>query len=289
MHLGKQNFHEQAFTEFPTYMADNAWFGFKLDNDDPKGPKRSIGLSWLAYEKTGGATAGSLILGDTKLRSDEDLVMNFGLSSADGVQEEESRRMVEDIMNKRKDIAAGTSSAAPSASSSSAASRFSPPPPPLPVVGSGSILSTRGWSPMLNDSFIMGGVHAGHQFHVALNNDETGVFARTRNSGLAVRDNWRLFLRANPRMLWDGERGLPRVLMREFICLEASDYEPNFEHDQLIFKCKKGGSADKAGFRVYLKALHDAGFQTPTESKGGLVKEIAKFLFDDEKALDGAL
>ena len=282
MHLGKQNFHEQAFTEFPTYMAENSWFGFKLDNDDPKGPKRSIGLSWLAYEKTGGATAGSLILGDTKLRSDEDLVMNFGLSSADGVQEEESRRMVEDIMNKRKVIAAGTSS-------STTTTTFSvPPPPPVPVVGSGSILSTRGWSPLLNDSFIMGGVHAGHQFHVALNNDETGVFARTRNAGLSVRDNWRLFLRANPRMLWDGERGLPRVLMREFICLQASDYEPNFEHDQLTFKCKKGGASDKAAFRVYLKALHDVGFHTPTESKAKLAKEIAKFLFENDTALDGA-
>jgi hypothetical protein len=141
---------------------------------------------------------------------------------------------------------------------------------------------------MLNDAFIMGGVHSGHQFHVALNNDEAGLFARTKNSGLTARDNWRLFLRANPRTLWDSERGVPRVLMREFICLKASGYTPTFESEQLIFGNKKDGAADKATFGVYLTALHGIGFQRAAEAKPELIKAVGKFLFDDDDALKGA-
>jgi hypothetical protein len=159
----------------------------------------------------------------------------------------------------------------------------------VPVVGSGSILSTRGWSPMLNDSFIMGGVHSGHQFHVALNNEEAGLFGRTSNSGLTGRDNWRLFIRANPRMLWDSERGVPRVLMREFICLQASGYQPNFEKQELIFGSKKDGASDKAIFRVYLKALREVGFHDAARSKDKMVSAVAEFLFGDKEALKGAL
>jgi hypothetical protein len=351
MKLSKENFHIEAFTEFPTYVSDNSWFGFKLEKDDPKGPKQSIAMSWLAYEKTTGATAGALILGDTKLRSDEALVSNFGLSSAGGVQEEESLRMVEDIMNRRQAIATGapfpdswdpmiaatgamdqmspspmapmsppslvrptssmtpmrpTTSMRPTSSLSSAPPGAWDPsmtatgsmgpmaPSPMrpmtavPVVGSGSILSTRGWSPMLNDAFIMGGVHSGHQFHVALNNDESGLFDRTKNAGLSTRDNWRLFFRANPRSLWDSERGVPRVLMREFICLKASGYAPNFDREQLIFGNKKDGAADKAVFRVYLTALHELGFQRASESKDKLAKAVSEFLFEDGDALKGA-
>jgi hypothetical protein len=315
MKLAKENFHVEAFTEFPTYMAENSWFGFKLDADDPKGPKQTIAMSWLAYEKTTGATAGALILGDTKLRSDEELVMNFGLSSAGGVQEAESQQMIEDIMNRRQAIAAGAPApgawnpmmAATGAMDSMSPGPLSPMKSPMssmtstssstsstssravPVVGSGSILSTRGWSPMLNDSFIMGGVHSGHQFHVVLNNEESGLFGRTSNSGLTGRDNWRLFIRANPRMLWDSERGVPRVLMREFICLQASGYQPNFERQELIFGSKKDGAADKAIFRVYLKALHEVGFHDAARSKDKIVSAVAEFLFGDKEALKGAL
>ena len=312
MKLSKENFHIGAFTEFPTYVSDNSWFGFKLEKDDPKGPKQSIAMAWLAYEKTTGATAGALILGDTKLRSNEALVFNFGLSSAGGVQEEESLRMIEDIMNRRQAIATGAPvpgawspmMAATGAMDSMSPGPLSPMRSPMssmtstsssttssravPVVGSGSILSTRGWSPMLNDSFIMGGVHSGHQFHVALNNEEAGLFGRTSNSGLTGRDNWRLFIRANPRMLWDSERGVPRVLMREFICLKASGYAPNFEREQLIFGNKKDGAADQAGFRVYLTALHELGFQRAAESKDKLAKAVSEFLFEDGDALKGA-
>ncbi len=274
MHLAKQNFHTEAFTSFPTYMSDNPWFGFKSDKDDPKGPKRTIAMAWLAYEKTNGATAGTLILGDTKIRSDEELVANFGLSSAGGVQEQESLAMVEALFNTRQVIASNALHASAQVAT--------------PVVGSGSILSTRGWSPLLNDSFIMGGVHAGHQFQVALNTEEAATFGRTKNAGLTTKDNWRLFLRANPRTLWDSERGVPRVLMREFFCLEVSGYKANFEKDQLIFGSKKEGSSDKASFLEYLKALSDRQFHKPADSKDKLITEISKFLFDDENALKGA-
>lgn len=314
MKLAKENFHVEAFTEFPTYMTENSWFGFKLSADDPKGPKQSIAMSWLAYEKTTGATAGTLILGDTKLRTDEELVANFGLSSAGGVQEAESQQMIEDIMNRRQAIATGAPSPgawdpmmaatggmdqmipspmspmkSPMSSMTSTASSTTTSSRAPPVVGSGSILSTRGWSPMLNDSFIMGGVHSGHQFHVALNNEETGLFGRTSNAGLGGRDNWRLFMRANPRMLWDSERGVPRVLMREFICLQASGYQPNFEKQELIFGSKKDGTSDKAIFRVYLKALREVGFHDAAHSKDKIVSAVAEFLFGDKEALKGAL
>jgi hypothetical protein len=158
----------------------------------------------------------------------------------------------------------------------------------VPVVGSGSILSTRGWSPMLNDSFIMGGVHSGHQFNVVLTSEEQALYDRSMNSGLTGRDNWRLFMRANPGMLWDSGRGVPRVLMREFICLLASGCKPEFERQALMFSSPKSPPSE-ASFKGYLEALHGVGFHDPERSKDKVVSKVAEFLFADKEALKGAL
>ena len=58
---------------------------------------------------------------------------------------------------------------------------------------------------------------------------------------------------------------------------------------QLIFGSKKDGAADKAIFRVYLKALHEVGFHDAARSKDKIVSAVAEFLFGDKEALKGAL
>ena len=353
--LDFHTFHSEAFTAFPQYKSDNAWFGFDPPGNphDPKAPGPCIASCWLAYEKAQGTTTGLLILGDTKIRTEHDLVLNFGLSSANGVQEEESIREIQELQNQRDGIAAGqfsmaatgfavelpvaspppmTSpgfSSAPLSSSPYTPSPFSGPgmtatgfavdlpvagPPPvtsanfrtssssasaspsrsaIPVVGQGAILSTKGWSPMLNDTFIMAGAHKERGFYIALSPDEKAIFERSNNAGLGPKDNWRNFILANPRMLWDvGSRpavntGLPRVLLRELLGLRAFGYKPQFDSQQLAFMCKSTSISDSASFAEYLNALKEVRFEENDKAK--LIPAMAEFLFDDKKALDGML
>ena len=52
------------------------------------------------------------------------------------------------------------------------------------VLGSGSILNDRNWTPLLNDSFILGGVHGNREFHFA--EDDAGKYF----DFLALRDKF---------------------------------------------------------------------------------------------------
>lgn len=314
--LDFHTFHSEAFTAFPQYKTDNAWFGFDPPGDahDPKAPGPCIASCWLAYQKAQGTTTGLLILGDSKIRTEHDLVLNFGLSSANGVQEAQSIREIEDLQNQRDGIAAGELGGGFFGTGMAVELPVAGPPPltsanfmksssgagaspsrssALPVVGQGAILSTKGWSPMLNDTFIMAGAHSERGFYIALSPEEKSTFERTANAGLEPKDNWRNFIVANPRMLWDvGSRpavntGLPRVLLRELLGLQAFGYKPQFDRQQLAFECKNKAVSDGASLSGYLAALKQRRFED--NDKATLIPAMAEFLFDDKKALDGML
>jgi hypothetical protein len=280
--LDFHTFHIEAFMTYPFYKTDNSWFRFE---SEPQA--HTIYSCWLAYQKTDAPSAGMLLLGDTKIRSDHELVFNFGLSSANGVQEEETRREVEELQNRRTQVAAGAGPGAfgPSSSSSqSLAQPASSPSSAIQVVGSGSILSTKGWTPMLNDSFIIGGVHSEHDFHLALSPDEQAIF-NGLNSGLPPKDLWREFFRRNPVSFWNSQYSVPRVFAREVLGLAAFGYEPEFSKVQLSFHLTNKGASDAASLDKYCEALRKAKM-TPVADKAAVIQAIANFVFKDAKALD---
>jgi hypothetical protein len=333
--LDFERFHLDGFTEFRNYIADNAWFGFSNEPPDgPKGPQQSISTAWFAYDNVRKDRATPVILGDTKIRSNADLVRNFGLSSIDTVQEQESLQLLRRLTNERQAIA---SSAAPGAYASpapggaplpggtrpgasplpvmaplpgsaplpgtpplpgmaSAASAMSRPgaaPVPggaqqaIPVLGPGSILSTRSWSPMLNDAFIMGAAAKGHEFELALTDAEKSALDQVWSNQMTPQQNWRSFLINNPRTIWDASgggqtsNGLPRVLARELIGLLTFGYMTKYEGRQLGFLRKQNTDPT---FRQYVDALEKCEFQRNTKAK--VLQPIAEFLFGSKTALD---
>src|SRR5690348_13762787 len=82
-------FYMQAFQVFQRYGEDNAWFSFEDAGStiDLAAPVSFIFAASRAYYRVCDNALEMLILGDSKLRTDHDLVFNFGLSSANGVQE----------------------------------------------------------------------------------------------------------------------------------------------------------------------------------------------------------
>ena len=127
------------------YQADNAWF----KND--WGEQREYALNaWRLYQQASTNALGMLLLGSSKIRKDAVLVSNFGMTSAGGVTDPEEVALVKALEAQRAD-----QRAAPGL-------RDAP-----DVLGTGSILNDKNWTPLLNDCYILGGVHGEHEFHVA--------------------------------------------------------------------------------------------------------------------------
>jgi len=84
---------EDSYTE---YKANNAWFPFPNQLD-----AYNTNSCWSAYQKTNEPNKVPLLLGDTKIRSSHELVENFGLSSANGVQEREAIPLVAEAQQSR--------------------------------------------------------------------------------------------------------------------------------------------------------------------------------------------
>ena len=275
-------FYQEAFTAFQRYSLDNAWFDFQKPGSkfDMQAPVSYIFASYGAYEKVYESPTKITLLGDTKLRTDYDLVMNFGLSSARGVQEAECKKFIDELQNERKDIAKGVPIKDPKVLLINPNAKGVE---AIAVEGAGSILSTQKWSPMLNDSFIMAGVHYGHDFGLALTGDEVVAY-----DGLApgdAKERWLQFFLKSPGSLWSESKmgSFPRVLMRELIGLMTFGYEPSFHKDQLSFTPKNVKAANESSLSGYLTALANVRFQEKDKQK--CMGAISKFLFGDAEAL----
>lgn len=261
---------------YEQYKTDNRWVSWWTN------PQTDILNSWRLYRAAYQSSVGFLLLGDTKIRKDPALVMNFGLSSAGGVQDPPEVRLVEELQRKRGLVPADRN--APR------------------VVGVGSILSDKNWTPMLNDSFVLGGIHRGQQFHLA--EDEAHRFMNRPTSGPqtigrealeqrravfgaavrfqpgaeAVYRAWKEFFRANPTQFW-GPWG-PRVFAREVLGLRAFGYHPVFKEQALIFTTASPGTSSQATFSEYLNTLRSVNFQVP--DRAAILTAIRQYLFFDE-------
>ena len=258
------------------YETEHAWFAWG-------DPSVYVLSAWKMYYRAGHGALGFLLLGDTKIRKDPILVMNFGLASAHGVQEAEELKLIEDVMVRRGALAKkGLAATA--------------------VVGPGAILSDQNWTPLLNDSFILGGIHQQWDFHLAeegfdqfnlLGEQEFlrrraafGPAAPQYATALArgpdyYRERWKDYLLKHPDVIWKG--AIPRVFARELIGLKTFGYVPKFTSSELGFHCEDYAAAVKADFERYLNALAAVGVLRNDRTR--VLSAIGEFLFEDAEAL----
>jgi hypothetical protein len=251
----QEEYRKRAALSWEQYMAQDSW-GFNGGVHDNNEQEILGGLKM--YNSVGQCGLPMLLLGDAKIRADGSLVENFGFASGSGSEDQE---FVDKLNTKRKEIASKTNA------------------PAIPVSAGGSILSDKKWTPLVNDSFILGGTHRGMEFHLAL--QDFDQFSQS-DKGLQGKDKWKAYLKAKPDVLWNRSLQCPRVFARELIGLKTFGYTPHFTNWDLAFGRNSGdGTAD---FTQYLNALRKAGF--PGKVEANVVSAISEFLFGDAKALN---
>jgi hypothetical protein len=258
---------------FERYVSAHAWYRWS-------GPLEIVS-AWRLYKRAKTPTLGFILLGDTKIRKDPTLVYAFGLLSAGGIQDKEEIAMLAalKLQAKRRHH-------------------------DRPNVGEGSILSDQNWSPLLNDSLVLGGVHAYRDFHFTDDRLQTYNFAKpagvagvrqtqeliskAANARLADLSKspwevqvWRDFFHAHPTVFWDSTAKIPRVLARELIGLMTFGYEPVLSPHQLTFQPRSGASVS-ASFGPYLQALRQSGYFAHDEK--ALRARISQYLFGHPEA-----
>ena len=167
---------------------------------------KEVNNAWRLYSNAKANNLGMLVLGGEDIRTDADLTNNMGTTAANPV-----------------DNRSGTtvSASAPSGSNTT-----------------GSVLKERFWWPMLNDAWVLGGLHGLAQFHLA------------SPSIASVSDD----------SLWDAGAKRPRVLGREIIGLFNFGYvRVSHDHEAklgIVFSADNKLSAQGATFRNYLTAIN---------------------------------
>jgi hypothetical protein len=280
------------------YDRDNAWFGFTNGGNHSwsKGSwDEYVEAAWLLYKNAATNQLQRILLGDTKIRGDRELILNFGLAANSTVpQEAGDKKMVEDLMKQRSNTAQNSAFKTP-----------------IEIMGPGSILSAVRWSPLLNDALMLGGIQARQSFHLALNVDEQaewkllesgqapqteaerrkaafenkrGMFgapaqAVAKTSERRAKDLWLKFIHKVPRVIW--ERGTPRVFARELLGLKLFGYKPQFDINGLGFF--PSGAGQLPTFANYLAGLRAEGYTQGTRPQ--LLGSISEFLFGHSAAL----
>lgn len=301
MPLKKLEFYRQLNAKKKQYDDDNAWFGFHSG-----GPKWSRG-TWgdftvYAYYVYANILANPLhmaLLGDTKLRSDPEMVFSFGLAANTKSPQEDKDKATVDQLN--IDRAATTG---------------------VDIMPKGSILSAKLWSPMLNDAFMLGGIHSRYDFHFVLTGDEVEAWKNIHDpaykniynnawfyqrlgfemykgkyfrypvlkklkvavSSEQAKKMWLKFFREVDSVLWNERDKVPRVFARELMGLKTFGYKPVFTEHEIGFIYNRGGQPPT--FENYLNALNEANFQTRDKRDVNL-RPISEFLFGDPHALAG--
>jgi hypothetical protein len=237
------------------YQADNAWFR----ND--WGEQRQYTLNaWRLYQQASTNALGMLLLGSAKIRKDSVLVSNFGMTSAGGITDPEEVALVNALEAERTD-----QRAAPGL-------RDAP-----DVLGPGSILNEKNWTPLLNDCYVLGGVHGEHEFHLA--EDSANAYFESLGGQLPPKEKWQSYFRTHLDAVWDTTRQAPRILARELIGLKTFGYRAQFSLEQLSFSARQ---ADGATFKTYLDALVAAGITS--RNRTVVLETLSLFLFGNAQA-----
>jgi hypothetical protein len=244
------------------YTQDNSWFTWRTEDLDVH-----VKDAWNLYYAANTNALGMLLLGDAKIRTNSPLMMNFGLASGNSLKADAEKAGIDKVQAQRDQLGAGLATS---------------------VLGTGSILNDQLWSPLMNDAFILAGVHDEQEFHWA--EEEFDQFdaraAATARRSASFHDTdyyralWKQYLLGGDNF-WRG--GFVRVFARELIGLNAFGYKPRFSKIGVAFEWSDpSGFAD---FSKYLDALDKAGF-----SKGdsaAINAALGRYLFNDSAALAG--
>lgn len=277
--LSKEQYIRQIFELRDQYRQDNQWVG-KWDEswNDEDVMTRFIDAAYKLYYATSTNALRLTLLGGTEIRLDLPLVKAFGVTAANGIQDPQTKLWVENAIYSRRHNARGAAVGLKT---------------PAAVTGSGSILSEKMWTPILNDSLILGAITAGQDFVLAFTPEEqrdwermnggkvnkTQVLAARFGETVPLKNAWKTFINAHKRMFFDTFG--PRVFAREILGLKWFGYKPEFSWHQLgFFPARR----DVPSFRTYLANLRRVHFQYPCD-QATVTKEISEFLFGDPRAL----
>lgn len=304
----RPEFERRLKAVLPDYVRHNDWFnghqytpGTRQRNN-PDRFRPYINAAWLVYNNVGNLGLNFILLGDTEIRKETQLLKSFGiLSSNTQPQEDSVTAKVEEAVFFRKVAGARATTGAYS------------PKGIVSTTETGSILSTQNWSPMLNDSMIISGASRGLDFCYTLNESEAESFRKiqliygTRNAnaqafpgGGANRDAhiaqarqqrqqrqqraetvWQAYFKSNPHALWKG--GLPRVFIRELLGLIHFGYQAIVDEQQINFVAPAALNPGNIGFAGYLGYLQQSGYFT--NQRDQLIDTISNYLFQDAEAL----
>lgn len=238
------------------YEIENQWYSKAAWGDR----NRYVLNAWRLYRCANRSALGMLILGTAKIRKDASLVGNFGFTSAGGLSDPEEQKLVQKLDEGRTAV-----TNAPT------------------VLGQGSVLNDQNWTPLLNDAFIMGGIHAQHEFHIAEDSleqyvrfvDARAVFEKQKAPSKSAAELWQGYFTQHPESLW--MNGAPRVLARELIGLKTFGYRPQFFPQQLSFACADPDRALNANFVKYLDGVEAAHYRSG--SARAVFDAVSEFLF----------
>ncbi|MCR9243692.1 MAG: hypothetical protein NXI31_01585 [bacterium] len=262
------------------YRDDNAWVQRWAGWNDDERMDWFIDCAYQLYRRTATNTLQMTVLGGTAIRMDESLIQSFGVTGVTGIQDGKTkgityREMIRRLQRSVEAAANGTDDEM------------------APVTQRGSILSERGWSPILNDALLVGAMTSGQEFLLGLTQAERTAWNRINADKVTkfgvrsvafdqddAKEAWREFLASRRRMFFD--RFTPRVFTREVLGLCFFGYEPEFSWHQLRFR--PGPAGVHPDFATYLRKLRDTGFTHPTD-KPAVLATISEFLFGEEDAL----
>lgn len=272
------------------YRDDNRWVGTwrnaSWNNDHTMYLFQRA--AYRLYEATGRNELRYVLLGGTGIRMSRELILNFGVTSANGIQDAPTVGEVDFTNQARRGAAAQPR---PQAAAN-------PDDRVIPAQGFGSILSEKDWTPILNDALIVGSVSARHEFMLALEPKERGIFRESeasvrtalhkRRPGAMLgpeewRDVWLKVFRGNIGMFWDVQRNIPRVLARELVGLSIFGYRVKLTGQGVGFE-PPGNDVPDPTFANYVQALRRIGFHRPG-ARARIMREISGFLVNDDQAL----
>lgn len=283
--LNAQQYTTQLFDLRNEYRQDNAWVGNwdeSWNNEDVMA--KFITFAYRLYAATATNALNLTVLGGTEIRLDDAYIRNFGVTAANGIQDRETERWV-----RREHMRRVFRAAMPNPRARHRDTRITP-------VTGGAILSEKGWTPILNDSLILGAITGGQDFALALTPAEqadwnlmngarvtrTAVLASRFGTTPAMMAAWRAFFNSQKRMFffpWGG----PRVFTRELLGLCFFGYVPDFTWHQLGFR-PGTGKRSAPDFKTYLRKLREVGFQAPAD-QAKIMATISTYLFGDAGAL----
>lgn len=290
--LSEQDFKATLRRLRDDYRRDNGWVQRWADWDDDEKMGRFIDCAYALYQATASNALKLTVLGGTEIRMDESLIASFGVTGVNGIQDSKTKAVIWKEVTRRilwaEDVNDKFRKMARTPSERQVRNAM-----PSPVVRTGSILSERGWTPILNDALIVGAVTARQSFDVGLTAGERATWQRLNGDKVTkfaartvafdpseAKAAWQEFMASRKKMFFD--RAVPRVFTREVLGLSFFGYEPEFSWHGLRFR--PGPTRARPDFGDYLRKLRAAGFGHPTDKKK-VLEAVSKFLFGEEDAL----